>query len=347
MSFLSPDHCCIHSSVFCSIFGISDLHEKNWREHVSLLALGFVVAITWFLCQLKIRESIRILAEQILSVSTVAQHSTAVEAVSFVDKLGGFDAIRSILLMASDELTFYALSFLVILYLLFSFKRQKRGSQLIPIGLCFICGSILLVGVFLLSSVHTPYRLINLNPNMVLCPLFIGFILYKCMELKKQIPLIIVVGIVLLVTFTTIVSLYPSPITSLPNPQVSSHDIFGMNWLITNKDEDTDIVSEKMVIFRYGDLIYGSDIRLHRNDLWRTDPVPNHFGFTSENIYPLSRSSYLILSTYVIKAHTDVWTSAGAFNEEDFARLEICENVIRIYDNREFISYYIIGNDVV
>lgn len=312
-----------------------------------LFTLGLVVAVTWFLSQLKIRENIQVLAEHLLFVDTVEQSSTAIEAISFIDKLGGYDAIKSIILMASDELMFYALSSLAFLYLVILLRKQGGSSPLMPIGLCFVCGSVLLAGVSLLSSVHTPYRLINLNPNMVLCPLLVGFILHACMKLKKRFPLFLVAGVVLFVTFTAMISLYPSPITSLPNPQISSHDVSGMDWLIVNKDEGIDVVSEKMVVFRYGDLIYGSDIRLSRDDLWRTDPVPNHFGFTSGNIYPIQRSSYLVLSTYIVRAHIDVWVSAGAFDAGDFARLELCENVIRIYDNSDFVSYYITGNDMV
>jgi len=307
---------------------------SNKKISIALPLISFIFLAVWFTSQYLLLRRIKSILLALLGSSKIS--TPIAQSLYFYHRLG---TIAPFVLMDCDEMIFYALSLIVIYYILFKYKRAL-GKNFVPISSCFVIGSLFIIGISISTNIYAPYRIINLNPNMVLTPILVGFLLYLFLVNKKKAKVILVLILILISTVTSILSLYQSPITELPTDQVSVSEVTGMTWLISLKSQKLRTADIKTPVFRYADLIYGYNFKYGRN-LSRDLIIPNHFGFSNDSIFPIDKSRYLVITAYDIKAYTEVWKNQHIFEKEDFAKINLCRNSNRVYENGEFQTYLV------
>lgn len=323
--------------VYFTVIYCVNIYSHNTKYNnvsLRLLILFFVMLLGWFTSQYMVLHSI---AELILQLSgSLNTPSTAAQSMSFFYTLGLRESIKAFIIMTSDEII-YSISAIVSIYYIVKYKENV--PNIISIALCFIIGNLFLAIIALTTNIHTPYRLINLNPNMILTPLLVGYLLYKFRNNKIKrtiIFLFITVSII-----TTVFSLYQSPITMLPTDHITNSEVTGTNWLLTYKNQTMPTADEKVPVFRFADLIYGYDYKFKHSSLTRDLEFPNHFGLNNSTNFPIDKNRYLVISDYVIEGYTKVWDKLHSFDIHDFEKIESCNNVDKIYDNENTQLFFV------
>ncbi|MEW5748772.1 MAG: hypothetical protein AB1793_08345 [Candidatus Thermoplasmatota archaeon] len=266
------------------------------------------------------------------------------------------DFAVSSLLMLGDEIVYMLMALVAIFQIMRSSSRCRKSDQfmkLLPIGACIIGGSLLLGAAMLLTRAHVLHRLLNLNGVILLTVPLVAVLLSspansvppecvrKHVRLRRKPRAVLVV--ITILTVATIFSAYPSPFTSSANNQVSISDIWGMQWLIEEKNRTITTADIASPVERFSDLIFGHESTEARPDLQRNFIVPDHFGFSNlgESVLQFDRDRYLLVTQYDITAYTEVWTTRDRFVADDFYALENCTNAASIYSNGEFDLYYV------
>lgn len=304
---------------------------------LTLLIISIVCLTAWFVNQYSLIKDVKTIILQLINL--LQTPSTAAQAEYYAKKLGLLSAVKSLYLMINDDIIFYILSFASI----FDIMKKNNNYKINFVSLlaCFVIGNIFLLIMFFSARIHTPERLINLNFNMIFTPLLVGWFLYNAVSNKQKSKLILVIFLIFVSVGTSIISLYPSPITMRPNDQVTLKEIKGMNWLISKKNIDLKTADVMSPVCRYADLLFGYNYRLERKDLYREPIILDHFGLQDKSIFPVEKDKYLTITKFDIESYTKVWEDINRFKKEDFDKIEISNNVNRIYDNGELKNYLI------
>lgn len=315
--------------------------ERN--VSISLVLISFVGLATWFIQQYGLLRNISRVFLQLLGL--LKYPATFDIGLLYLNRLGFATAIKSLLLMISDEIIFYVLSLFAI-YIIFRSDRSTM-DKFSKISLCFIVGNLFLLIFFFSNYIHSPERLINLNFNMILTPPLVGYLLYKLLLKKKKNQIILFLSLILFSSIIAIFSLYPSPLTMNPNNQVTISDVKGTKWLIIHKDTELKTANIMSGLFRFSDLIFGCEFRMGRSDIARygREEIQAHFGFTEKNVFPIDEDKYLVIAEIEIKSYTEIWKDIDRFRKEDFIKINFCTNVDKIYENGEFRSYFVHKDD--
>lgn len=311
------------------------LSNKPRKVSLPLIMIFLITSSIWYLAQYALTKNAIIILEQI--ENTLLQRgsdaTTLTVATGYFNKLGYFTAIKSFLIMTFDELTYYIFSLLSIFFI---FKNSEKGLK--SISLCFIYGSIFYVFLFISSQAHTPYRLTNLDVNMVFTPLLLGYLM---VTLRKQYRMILNLVIILSV-ITTVASLYQSPITTYPNDQFTAYDISGGKWLLDSKSENIPTITLLSPLNRYSSLIYGSKYTsIHKSSVRPWSSFPTNLSSFEIGIFPANFTQYFSITQYEKQAYSTVWKGVGQVNESDLTFINSCKNVYHIYDNQEFSTYLV------
>lgn len=316
--------------------------DKRLADISSLFAFYSTLFMGWFSIQYILIKSANSIILQVWNLSRETSTS-AVEAQYYLNTLGLIHALHSFLLMQFDEIIFYILSIISIYYIISS-KNSFGEYRFIPVVFCFITGNLFLIMMFFFTRMHGPDRLINLNFNMVLTPLFLGYLIYRFCHHKNKLQVKIILILILFSAFTAGISIYPSPIISKQNDQLISSELIGAKWLLSQKDLKTESIGLLSIPYRYAEILLGEKAVLERKkDLpMYFDPFPDHFGFSNDTqILESDKNKYLVITGFDIQAYTEVWKSLHRFMEDDFARLNYSENIDSIYQNGYFLAYYI------
>ncbi len=332
---------CFFYLILFSILG--KLHINKMFSRL-FLAVSFVVLVGWFIQQANLVDYITTILYQISGLVELPTASNI--ALGYLDRLGVYTAVRSILSMVSDEIIFSFLSLLVISQIIW-----RRKHELYGISMCFLCGNLIFITTFFLTR-SLVVRTFNLNFNMIFTPLLVGFLLYKFIVDNRRVRAFLIVSMILVSTFIALFSLYPSPLTYRPNNHVTFAEVKGMDWLINYKNIEIKTADILSPVFRYADLIYGVKFRQQRGDL--ADPnmriyIQDHFGLENITIvsptFPIDEDRYLVITEYDVKAFTELWKDMDRFEKEDFIKVDFCNNVDKIYENGEFRSYVVYKDD--
>lgn len=310
--------------------------DKMKNVSISLLLLSFVALFAWFIQQYSLLRSMKLISFQLIGL--LKTPTTSDYTLYYTNIFGIINVIRTIGLMIIDEIVFCLISLLVIYRILLK-KELSINKKLFKISICFIIGNLFLLIIFFSTRTHTPDRLINLNFNMILTPPLVGYLIYSFLLNNKNTKAFLILSLIFLSAVTSLFSLYPSPITMLPNNQVTISDISGMNWLIIKKDPEIKTEHILTQVRRFADLIYGYEFRMGRMDLRKGLGFPDHFGFTEKNILPINEDRYFVITEFDVRSLTEVWKELDRFSEEDFIKIDLCTNVDKIYENGEFNSY--------
>lgn len=311
----------------------------NMRSNISLdlILFYFISLCTWFISQYILMRNLSGLILQIIGSLEIT--SSAMEAQSNLEKLGLIFSLKTILLTSSDEIVYFIISILVILYLVTN-RKNMREYSVIVIGVSFFIGNFLYAILFLFSNAHSPIRLINLNANMVFAPILVGYALYniKVYNIKYEKVLI---TLIMILFISCLFSLYQSPFVNRPNDQVTLSELSGTDWLIKQKNTNINTAGILTLPERFADMIYGHAFLLGRRDLNNDINIQSAM-LQNGNYLSIPSSRYLILSRLDIEAYTNVWKELKLYTKESFTNIDNSRNILNIYNNGGLKSFLII-----
>jgi len=331
--------------LYLTVFFISEklnIGEKKKNISTTLMLLSFAVLVAWFIQQYAILRSMNSVLFQLIGL--LSNPTASDSALSYMNALGFMTAIRTFVLMIADEIVFCLISLFVI-YRFILRNESSIAQKFSKISICFIIGNLFLIIIFLFTRTHVPYRLINLNFNMILTPPLVGYLIYKFLLNNNRVKAVLIISLIFVSAVTAVFSLYPSPITMSANNQVTISDILGMKWLIIHKNTELKTMDIRSGVFRFSDLIFGCDFIRGRSDINRDLVIPYHFGFTEKNVFPIDKDTYLLITEFDVTSYTEVWKDMDKFGKEDFIKVDFCTNVDKLYENGEFRSYFVHKND--
>jgi len=315
------------------IYGTFVSHKPK-PVSIFLVLVALVSLLRWFVSQYSILHNVKLIILQMLN--STHSVSTATQVEYYIQKLG-FDAVlKSFLIVNANQVIFYVLAIISIVYI---FRIKKiNNTRFTPIILNFLICSVFIIIIFFTSTTHNADRLINLNINMILTVPLIGYLLCKS-SFKIQ---AIILFLIMIASVTAIFSVYQSPFITYPNDQMTNNDIVSMKWFLSEKSVKIKTVDILNPTIRYGDIILGYDAASKRNDIHRDIVnLPDHFNLSKDNLFPIDQDRYLSITKYDIVAYTEIWKKIHRFENSDFVNLNSIKNVNRIYDNNENLFYLI------
>jgi len=340
--------------IFCSIFSISHpiiamlslilllaiiiyfwYHKESSTRKIQIFfVLISTILFGWYLVQLILLKNVAALVSQFLG--QVETPSTAEAATYYLTNIDLITTIRTAILLLTDEIIYFCL---IVILSLFLIKIRVTNRNLKVTLLCFIVVNIVVLGLFFLAKLHTPIRLINLNPAMTLAPLLVGYLLFSTTHLRLKKYRLFLICMILIATTTCIFSLYQSPLTYRPTDHVTLSEEKGFTWMFSSKVNWISTADVSTPAERYADMILGYTEQHKRLDLKRDFQFQNHFGISNDLVIPVDRDRYFIVSKYDIQAYAYVWKDLNKYSHDDFTKIDICRNVDKIYSNKEFSIY--------
>jgi hypothetical protein len=191
-----------------------------------------------------------------------------------------------------------------------------------------------------------------LNISIILCTLFVGFLLYELLGHKfsrnywRKVCLFGVIFLLIMVSIHGVLKLYPSPYTLLPNDQVTSAEIEGMDWFFHSKNVTTPGLSMTLSPYRYADMLLTLEERAGRKDITIITLRPQyHFGYPKNDSLgdQYEKDHYMALNKKDRLIYVEVFPDMAKlrFLPRDFERLENDVNVDKLYCSGGFDAYFI------
>jgi len=162
-------------------------------------------------------------------------------------------------------------------------------------------------------------------------------------------PNLVTAGTLLLIISLLVFGMFPSPISTQTNHQVTEMELDGSKWLFENRNEQFDTEEFGIAQYRVYETHYGT-YGTQQNIRKQGTLPPEHFNYTEHQRYGASyeQDTYLILTrlgriTYQEKFpdYREHWRYTPA----DFDRLERDTSVARVYANGEFDAYFVHGRN--
>lgn len=306
------------------------------------LSIATSIFLTWVFYQYSLLKSFSTILRKLLGL--INAPSSAAESMHYVSKLGAYNSVIVASLMLIDEIIFGILSLIAIYYLIRDKSIASLRDSLLPIASCFIFGNLLIIIIFFFTRAHNANRLLNLNPNMIIAPILVGFLMYYFIIKNQRMIHAILISVTLFLCITCIFSLYPSPITFAPNQQITFSDLAYNQWILSKKSPDISISGIFNPIYRFSDLYFGRSARLETYDIIVNDTtigIKDHFGIDNATHYQINESQYLTIPAFDLAAYTEVWSFMNRFTYDDFAKISTIKNMLYIYDNGEAKIYFV------
>jgi len=316
-----------------------------------ILSISYLV---WLLHQWYLMNGIEIIVDRLITTvldssgSTQGVLTTDEIAKNYASQIGYSGAFRYIFFNHFDEVL-YALLVLILGFTLFNEIRRRRlktlqdlpRSQIVILFLVvlFFVGNIFLGLLAFGTYIHGPLRLLNLNFNYFLAPVLAGYLIYHYLG-RSRFACTCVLVLVAISVITSLFSLYPSPLVLRPNDQFSSHDISGMDWLVTFKDIDVYTKEINTPVDPYAQYKLGDDEYYNRRDIKRSS-ISAHFNIDDDCTLVTDDDCYLSISEFDVSAYTILWKNIGKYDSNDIIRLTSSSNVFEIFDNNQYRVYYV------
>ncbi|NAS88596.1 hypothetical protein C4E24_02490 [ANME-1 cluster archaeon AG-394-G21] len=188
--------------------------------------------------------------------------------------------------------------------------------------------------------------------SIILCSLFVGFLLYEWLGHKfsrnywRTACLFGVIFLLIMVSSHGVLKLYPSPYTLYPNDQVTQAEVKGMDWFFHSKDVITPWLSMTIGPYRYANMLLTQEERAGRKDsprstLW----PPYHFGYPENDSLgdQYEKDHYMTLNKKDRLIYTEIFPDMAKlrFLPRDFEQLENDASINKLYSSGGFDAYFI------
>lgn len=309
---------------------------------LNLFLVGAVSLTSWFFYQKLLFEQFSLVLLQLLNMYNT--ETSFVLTQRYATKVMTLDSAQYLLTPFYDDFI-YCILFLVSIYVILSKNNIFNKKNFLEIILYFIIGNSALTLLFLISRIHNPIRLLTLNENIIFTLIIVGYLLYYFAKNNAKSKFLIVICLILIAQLTSILSIYQSPISLLPNDQVTRSEFAGMDWLISKKNISYSTTNVMSPVYRYSDLIYGCNYTFSRTDLYQDLILDDHFGISTDLgnslIFPIDKDRYLVITKYDVQTYTVVWKEINRFSKQDFNKISLCRNVDKIYSNEAIVINFI------
>jgi hypothetical protein len=178
----------------------------------------------------------------------------------------------------------------------------------------------------------------------VMTPIFAGFVYMHILSKRKAVYVLLCIGVMMTPVMLSIFGTFVSPYVHRPTPQITTMDMYGMEWSLEKKDRDNYYVEITCPPYRFADAIFGKNYRGQRSDVQIiTDKIPDHFNYLNKIYFGENYSSnrYFVLTRFDEIIYSTVYLPVGRFNKSDFMRLKSDSSVQFLYSNGECEVFYI------
>jgi len=345
------------------MFGFSEIIFKlivksdvntNFKKNINVILIVILSFLAWYLSFHLIQnlfEKILIQFRESIAISYTKTLDTA--------QISIFQIIN-LIIYKYGAISVYILIALICAAIVFKKSFSKKSILLeFLYGAQVILGASL-GGIFLLSYLIVADPIRAFIYAILISAVFAGLILYKKIKkikmssLRKPVKIFIICFVILIVLGSSvlcILNVYPSPITSSTNPQMSHMEKNGLEFFLLNKAPEIPTASFGFS-FKINDYIFGIDkaLKTRYGNTFSLE-LPSRFGYMgNESLQAIFNynKTYIIITEFnrvgykVLPRNT--WAIAHRYMEEDFERLNRDFSVDKIFDNNEFETM-LISND--
>lgn len=263
------------------------------------------------------------------------------------------DLLRVFSLRYGTEAILFTLGFaFVVAILLLAFREEyipdRFALMLGGTAILFGTGGLLFLVADLIVPHDRPFQIAKIAAVIIVGQLFY-FLIYH-VNLTRQSHrarsgvYAILVVVLLLLTVLSVLTLYPSPLHSESNSQVTEMEIEGTQWLTEHGNTEYGLSEFHISYFRFYHAQFGTDAPMPFSG---GEPPPS-FNYTNHEYVGegLDEDSYLtitrkgrIVYPEAFPDYPENWRFAPA----DFDRLDRDRTTVRIYDNGDYTQYLIDG----
>ena len=261
--------------------------------------------------------------------------------------------VRVVTFKYGIEAVLFALGFAFIgLCLLLIFRgRYSPGiatALLLPAFLLFSLGGLLFLTMDLIVPHDRPFQIAKIGGTVLagqLCYLLWNNIDFTQWSTDVQTPFrISVVSVLLVLALLSTFSLYPSPLATETNHQVTAMELEGSNWLMKHGNETNELVEFKLEYKRFYHARHGVETAKP----FQGQRPPSHFNYTERPSFGQSYTTdqYLTvnrLGRIVYPRNFANYPEHWQFRPADFEQLRRDRTVAHVYDNGEYDQYLVDG----
>lgn len=334
--------------MFCMLATIGyilNYKSEDLRKYIkSVPSSGLLLEITilsiWILSFRRFHANFQNIFYSILKGGHFSALNQMTESLDKID-IHGFELLSLIFKMMGDEFIFLMFSFLAAFIILKNFNKNLH-FHIVLLGSC----------TFMFGGLYAAY-LFNLIPGlenigtsrlvsylMLFTPIYVAFTICSSQKKHRIISLFIIL-MVLLASFISILSLFPSPYITQPTSQVTFMTVSGVAWFSEYRNSEYSEITILTPTYRFADSILGFDAS--RDSFGSYDPIPNHFNYSQFDYLGASydEDKYALITKLDTVLYDTVWKPVGRFTKNDFERMKLDISINKLYTNGEFDIHYV------
>jgi len=242
------------------------------------------------------------------------------------------------------------LALLVLSLVAFPALLKSQSWKLLSLYGLFVATGIMIIILLFTNISFGPFRLTSYL--LITSVVFAGFFIHTCMKyMGRKLWITICIPVFLIsIAYASVAAVYPSPYMLNDNLQNTQQEFNGIQWLIQNKDSNTDLAGWHFPIHRYTDYFWGiqqsDSIRLSTSSEYAIQ-LPAHLGYDKHNIVGgnFKVRTYIVITELVRRHYIDVAPNLVEFGfaPEELAKLDADSSTDKIYDAGELDIWYVYG----
>lgn len=331
--------------------GTPGMESGPFKFDVSITLLLFVWAITWI-------SSFYVWDAMIINLHTLLTGGGATHITALADNIlyatkHGYSVAAQFFKVYGSTLLYITLTLVAVPMLAKRFKASEHLKRLISLYAPLAAIALATIIFYMANLAFGPSRL--LLYIMVMSSLFVGFVLYELMDwsalrggpLAKIAPFLVAV-LLLLVSATDGLRLYPSPYTLQPSYHNTRAEIEGMDWFLHNKDTAVGTAGWYLGLHRFADFLLDPEERRQRyKDVGprSVTSLPWHLGYEEYSTIGESyeKDVYVVFSQMSRRVYVDVYPEMAELRilPSDFAKMDNDPTVDKLYENGGFDVWYV------
>lgn len=321
---------------------ISILHKINSRNSHKLIAILFIVYISWQSYAFLIFNKLKLIYQWLFHEGVKSDFVSYTDTLSEVN-LSPLYFMELIFKIQGINLILIVLALFGIFHSIYSYRSQNRKleyyqlfSMLAFFFTLFLSGFCFFVGIgFGFGRIMDWTRLFAL----IIIPFSISPILRRLAKLNKhKVCTILLIIILVNLSYLSVFCLYLSPFVKFSGQHVPYSFIVGSEFLFGKRNSEIPVLEYGIVAIRFHDALYGTNSSKKNLILSDKILIPDHFGYNNSCCFgqAFDGERYFILSDMgkqiypkIFPEFPDNWR----FTKRDFDHLDEDNSVSHIYNN--------------
>lgn len=336
-------------SILTMLILLEIILRRNRVRIMRFRSPSIILAIVWFIWI----SSFGVFSQSVYAVF----HSNLFELSPYITTLNRahapiLDVITIFLKGWGQNLEYFIVSGTILIILVMSLRRKKLSSTYAFISIVFIV-FLVLTPVFTLIPTIGGYRRV-LYYAVFASTLLNAFYCYDCFaRIRRKKAFFIFLTLIIFSSIVLgILNVHYSPFTRGSNHQITYMDAQGMSWFLAHNNGQNLIDQIRVQQYALSAINIG-DRQTPKNIRWGTSEqyqALDHFGYGTYYQYgnAFNEDRYFIgdkLDRILLPTVFPDYRNSWRWNEEDWTRFESSDaSALRVYNNNEFVTYYIRGN---